>query len=132
PILAEELGLAGAGLVIVLFALILWQGLAVVRRSPDLFVRLLCLSVTLMVVCQAVINLAVVTGSAPTKGIALPLVSAGGTGWLATSAMLGLVAGAERSLARARPEEDAVDQDDDAAPARPVSGRIRPSGKAAA
>lgn len=131
PILAEELGLAGAGLIIVLFAILLWQGMAVVRRSPDLFVRLLCLSVTLMVVCQAVINLAVVTGSAPTKGIALPLVSAGGTGWLATSAMLGLVAGAERALGRQAGQPAAEDDNAAATPAR-VSGRIRPSRKAAA
>ena len=71
---------------------LLWIGLAVVTQSRDAFSRLLGLGILLTVGLQALINLSVVTVLVPTKGIALPLVSAGGTGWIMTAFMLGLVA----------------------------------------
>ena len=92
PIIAEELGLAGAALVVGLFLAVLWIGLGIARQSPHPFGRLVALGVLLTVGLQAVINLAVVTVVVPTKGIALPLISAGGTGWVLTSFALGLVA----------------------------------------
>jgi cell division protein FtsW len=49
---------------------------------------------------QAFINIAVVTGSAPTKGIALPLLSSGGTGWVLTAFCIGLLVSMDRKLAR--------------------------------
>ena len=92
PILSEELGLAGAALTLGLYLTLLWIGLAVVTQSRDAFSRLLGLGILLTVGLQALINLSVVTVLVPTKGIALPLVSAGGTGWIMTAFMLGLVA----------------------------------------
>ena len=92
PILSEELGLAGATLTLGLFLTLLWIGLAVVTQSRDTFSRMLGLGILLTVGLQALINLSVVTVVVPTKGIALPLVSAGGTGWIMTAFMLGLVA----------------------------------------
>ena len=99
PILAEELGLAGAALAVLLYLSLLWAGLGILRATHDVAGRLLVLGVVLMVSTQAVINLAVVTVVAPTKGIALPLISAGGTGWIVTAAMLGLVAAVDRANA---------------------------------
>ena len=92
PIIAEELGLPGAALVVGLFLAILWIGLGIARHCPHPFGRLVALGVLLTLGLQAVINLAVVTVVVPTKGIALPLVSAGGTGWVLTALALGLVA----------------------------------------
>ena len=92
PIIAEELGLAGAALVIGLFLAMLWIGLGIARDSDSPFGRLVALGVLLTVGLQAVINIAVVTVVVPTKGIALPLISAGGTGWIFTAFALGLVA----------------------------------------
>ena len=92
PIVAEELGLAGVALVIGLLLVILWVGLGIVTRSKDAFSRLLGLGVLLTIGGQALMNIAVVTVVVPTKGIALPLLSAGGTGWCVTGFMLGLVA----------------------------------------
>jgi len=92
PIIAEELGLAGAGLVVFLLLVILWVGLGIVKDSRDTFGRLLGLGVLLMVGAQATMNIAVTTVLVPTKGIALPLVSAGGTGWAVTAFALGLLA----------------------------------------
>jgi len=92
PIIAEELGIAGAATIIVLFLVILWVGFAVLRGCGDTFSRLTGLGVLLMLGSQAAMNIAVTTVVVPTKGIALPLVSAGGTGWVMTAGAIGLVA----------------------------------------
>ncbi|MEM1446055.1 MAG: putative peptidoglycan glycosyltransferase FtsW [Planctomycetota bacterium] len=99
PIVAEELGLAGVSLVIGLLLVILWVGLGIVTRCKDAFSRLLGLGVLLTIGGQAVMNIAVVTVVVPTKGIALPLLSAGGTGWCVTGFMLGLVASLDNAAA---------------------------------
>ncbi len=91
-IICEELGLVGAATVVGLYLAILWVGLGIVRDCRDTFARLVGLGVLLTVGLQAAINLAVVTVVVPTKGIALPLVSAGGTGWIMTAFALGLLA----------------------------------------
>ncbi len=100
-IIAEELGLAGCGVVIALYLVLLWAGLQVVRSTPNRFGALLALGITLTIALQATLNIAVVTVTVPTKGIALPLISRGGTGWLATAAALGLVASLDRRNAAA-------------------------------
>lgn len=96
-IICEELGVFGAALVVFLYAALLWCVVSVVRREPSRFLRLVALGVMATVGLQAVINLAVVTGLGPTKGIALPLLSSGGTGWILTAASLGLVIAMDRS-----------------------------------
>lgn len=99
PILAEELGFGGAALVVGLFLTILWVGMGIIKDTPSTFGRLVAIGVLLTVGLQAVINLAVVTVVVPTKGIALPLVSAGGTGWVFTAFALGLVASLDNANA---------------------------------
>lgn len=95
--ICAEMGLAGAALVVFLYMTILWCGIGIVRGSRDMFGRLIVMGIVLTVGLQAVINLAVVTVLVPTKGIALPLMSAGGTGWIMTAFALGLVAGLDTS-----------------------------------
>ncbi len=96
-IVCEELGIAGAALVLGLYGLLIFTGLGVVRRESDRLLKLLGLGVILTISLQAVINLFVVTGMAPTKGIALPLMSSGGTGWILIAACLGLIAAMDRT-----------------------------------
>ena len=91
-VICEELGVMGAAVVIGLFLTILWVGLGIVRDCKDTFGRLVGLGVLLTVGLQAAINIAVVVAVVPTKGIALPLLSSGGTGWIMTAFALGLVA----------------------------------------
>ncbi|MFG0304884.1 MAG: FtsW/RodA/SpoVE family cell cycle protein [Phycisphaerales bacterium JB040] len=98
-IICEELGLAGAVLVIALYLIMLWASIHIARREHRPLLKLLVLGVAATIAVQAAINLVVVTGLGPTKGIALPLLSSGGTGWILTSAMLGLVAATDRTLA---------------------------------
>lgn len=100
PIICEELGVAGAALVVLLFAGLFWSGYAVMREERHPMLRLFTLGVIATVSLQAIMNLAVVTALAPTKGIALPLISSGGTGWILTSFCLGLVI----AIARTQPE----------------------------
>jgi cell division protein FtsW len=99
PILAEELGLAGCAAVVGLLLAILWLGFAVMRDCRDTFSRLLCLGFLLMLGSQAVMNIAVTTVVVPTKGIALPLLSAGGTGWVITAFAIGLIAALDNANA---------------------------------
>ncbi|MEX2215505.1 MAG: FtsW/RodA/SpoVE family cell cycle protein [Phycisphaeraceae bacterium] len=90
-VIANELGLVGVSLVVGLFLAMLWTGLSILKQCPDKFGRLVVLGIIATLVLQALINMAVVTGLVPTKGIALPLLSAGGTGWIVTAFALGLV-----------------------------------------
>jgi cell division protein FtsW len=99
-VICEELGLAGATVVVGLYCGLLLCGWSIVRRCPDPFRRLLGLGILLTLGLQALLNLAVVTGVAPTKGIALPLVSAGGTGWVLTAFSLGLLVAMGREVRR--------------------------------
>jgi len=96
-VICEELGIAGAAVVCTLFAGLFLCGAAIMRRERSSVLRLFTLGVIATIGAQAVINLAVVTGLAPTKGIALPLLSSGGTGWILTSFCLGLIIAIDRT-----------------------------------
>ncbi len=98
-IIAEELGFAGAGLIVALLLTLLWAGWAVAVREESRAMRLFAFGVVATIGVQATINLAAVTGLGPTKGIALPLVSSGGTGWILTAAALGVLVGMDRRRA---------------------------------
>jgi len=88
---AEELGLVGAIFVVALFAVFLWRGMRASWRTEDLFGRYLAVGITIMVVLQAFINISVVLGMMPTKGIPLPLVSYGGSSLFVTLACVGVL-----------------------------------------
>ncbi|HLI30984.1 MAG TPA: putative lipid II flippase FtsW [Terriglobia bacterium] len=81
-VISEELGFIGAVLVVVLFAIILWRGLRAAAYCPDGFGRLLAIGITVLLVGQALVNMSVVIGLLPTKGIPLPFVSYGGSSLL--------------------------------------------------
>jgi cell division protein FtsW len=90
-VIGEELGLIGALVVLLLFMVILWRGVRIALSAHDAFSRMLALGVTLLIAVQGMINMAVVTGLLPTKGIALPLVSYGGSSLVVTMAALGVL-----------------------------------------
>ena len=75
----EELGLLGSIVIIVLFVVLIWRGMVIAFSAPDLFGTLAAFGLTLLIGVQAVINLGVVTGLLPTKGLPLPFISHGGT-----------------------------------------------------
>jgi cell division protein FtsW len=78
-IICEEMGFIGAVVVLALFAIYGWRGLVAALKAPDTFGRLMALGITVMVVGQALVNLSVVLGLVPTKGIPLPFISYGGS-----------------------------------------------------
>ena len=108
-VICEELGIIGGAAVIGLFATLVWQGRKSMMRSNSDLGRLIALGTTLTIGLQAAMNVAVVTVSVPTKGIGLPLVSAGGTGVIFFSVLVGLLV----NVARARPDTDFVSDSDE-------------------
>lgn len=120
-VICEELGLAGAALVIALYTILLWTSVGIIRRTASPLLKLVGLGVIATVVLQASINLVVVTGMGPTKGIALPLLSSGGTGWILTAAMLGLLVAMDAPATLSDPAEDAspFDHQPEVDPAEP-------------
>lgn len=101
-IICEEMGVVGAAVVIALYASLLLCGFSIVKRVGDPFQRLVGLGILMTIGLQALMNIAVVTGSVPTKGIALPLLSSGGTGWVLTAFCIGLLVSMDRELAKAQ------------------------------
>jgi len=90
-VIGEELGLLGALAVVGAFMLVLWRGLRAAWNAPDAFGTLLAAGLTLAVVLQALINVSVVIGLLPTKGIPLPFISAGGSSLLLTLLAVGVI-----------------------------------------
>jgi cell division protein FtsW len=90
-VIAEETGLLGATLVLVCFCVIAWRGLRTAMRAPDSFGAFLALGITMMLVLQAFVNMSVVLGLMPTKGIPLPLVSNGGSSMLINLLAIGVL-----------------------------------------
>jgi len=88
---AEEFGLLGSIIVVTLFAIFLWRGMRTALQTQDLFGRFLAAGITCMVVVQAFINISVVLGLMPTKGIPLPFVSYGGSSLFVTLACVGVL-----------------------------------------
>jgi cell division protein FtsW len=108
--ICEELGIAGALFVIAMYVAMMWIGLDIVKGCKDKFTRLIGLGIMATLGIQAMINLAVVTGLVPTKGIALPLLSAGGTGWIVTAFAMGLVASLDQANALEGLDIDDLDE----------------------
>jgi cell division protein FtsW len=90
-VIAEEQGLVGATLVLIFFAIVIWRGLRAARRAPDAYGSLLATGITAMLGLQALVNISVVLGLVPAKGIALPFVSAGGSSMAASLAATGVL-----------------------------------------
>ena len=90
-VIGEELGLIGATAVLVCFCVIAWRGLRIASKAEDRFGSMVALGVTAMIVVQAFVNMSVVLGLLPTKGITLPLVSSGGSSLLASLIGVGML-----------------------------------------
>jgi cell division protein FtsW len=90
-VISEELGLVGATVVVICFCVVTWRGVRVALRAPDTFGSFLALGLTTMVALQAFVNISVVLGLMPTKGIPLPFVSAGGSSLLINLVGMGIL-----------------------------------------
>jgi cell division protein FtsW len=90
-VIGEELGLIGTTVTLIAFILITWRGLQIASRAPDRFGAFLALGLTAMVAVQAFINMSMVLGLMPTKGIPLPFVSFGGSSLLINLVGMGIL-----------------------------------------
>ncbi|MEK6765302.1 MAG: putative lipid II flippase FtsW [Planctomycetota bacterium] len=90
-IIGEEFGFIGTTCIIIMFALFAWQGIRVCKAVPDAFGFFLALGITVSIALQAAINIAVVTGSIPTKGLPLPFISTGGSSILLSLLGVGIL-----------------------------------------
>jgi len=97
-VIGEELGLGGAILVLALFGVVAARGFRIAVRHPDPFASLLAFGVTLSLVLQGVVNAGVVLGCLPTKGLALPFLSYGGSAMIAALAQVGVLLALARDV----------------------------------
>ena len=90
-VIGEELGLVGAMVMVLLFFIFTLRGIAIANSMEDRFGTFLALGVTLMISLQAVINMGVVLGLLPTKGLTLPFISYGGTSLITNLVGVGIL-----------------------------------------
>lgn len=90
-IVAEEFGFLGAGILIILFLLLLWRCIVIARSTSDVFSKLLVTGIASSILFQAFINIAAISGLMPLTGIPLPFISYGGTALIITFLGLGII-----------------------------------------
>ena len=90
-VIGEELGLIGTTAILICFAVIAYRGLRAALLAPDRFGTLLGIGIAMMLGMQALINMSVVTGLAPTKGLPLPFISQGGSSLLVSLIAMGVL-----------------------------------------
>ncbi|KIN81180.1 stage V sporulation protein E [Clostridium botulinum] len=78
-IIGEELGLIGCIFIVILFSIFIWRGIVIATKAKDTYGTILATGITSIVAVQAIINMAVVTGSMPVTGVPLPFISYGGS-----------------------------------------------------
>jgi len=90
-VVAEELGLFGSILLMGLYATLVWRGLVIARRAPDMLGTLLAAGMTFWIGMEALINMTVMVGLMPFAGNALPFISAGGSNLVSTLCAIGIM-----------------------------------------
>jgi len=106
-VVVEELGLFGAALLMALYAVLVWRGLIIARRAPDMLGTFLASGIAFWVGMEALINMAVMVGLMPFAGNALPFVSAGGSNLVSTLCAMGIMLNISRqSNESVKMEED--------------------------
>jgi len=103
-VIGEELGFVGIVLTCVLFFLLFRTGLQISREAPDLLGSILALGLTMLLSLQALLNMGVVLGLVPTKGMPLPFISYGGSAFTANCMTVGLLMSIARSCEK-RPDK---------------------------
>ncbi len=101
-IICEELGIVGGLAIILLYVLLLWRLFVVAINAKDLFGSLICVGIMVHIAMQVLINIAVVTNTIPSTGIALPFISYGGTSLVVLMAEMGIALSVSNRIEYAR------------------------------
>jgi cell division protein FtsW len=96
PIICEELGLIGGCFIILLFIIFVWRGIKTAVTAKDMFGNILAIGITSVISVQAIINIAVVTGSMPVTGVPLPFISYGGSALVFNMFAIGILLNVSR------------------------------------
>lgn len=99
-VLGEEFGFIGAASITIIFMIFIWRGISIARRSENRFGALFATGLTLIIGLQTFINIGVVTGFLPTKGITLPFLSYGGSSLVISLVCVGILLNISRSAKR--------------------------------
>jgi len=97
-VIGEELGLIGCTLIIIVFLIFIWRGIRIAINAKDTFGTLLAIGITAVIAIQAIINIAVVTGSMPVTGVPLPFISYGGSSLLINMVAMGVLLNISRQI----------------------------------
>lgn len=100
-IIGEELGLIGCVFIIALFIIFIWRGIQISSKARDTYGMILAIGITSVIAVQAVINIAVVTGSMPVTGVPLPFISSGGSSLVINLIAMGILLNISRQSKRA-------------------------------
>jgi cell division protein FtsW len=106
-VVGEETGVLGASGLVILFSLLAWRGLGIARRAPDSLGMLLAAGLSIWIVMEAFINMAVMVGLLPFAGNALPFISSGGSSLVVSLAAIGILMNISRM---AKQKEDQVER----------------------
>ena len=104
-VIVEELGLFGALCLIGLYGILLWRGLVIASRAPDLLGSIMAAGLTFWIIIEALINMTMIIGLIPVAGNALPFVSAGGSNLVSTLAAIGILLGISRQSGQKVPAD---------------------------
>jgi cell division protein FtsW len=105
-VIAEELGLFGASVIVLLFLFLLWRGLYIANQAPDLLGKLLAAGITIWIFIEAAINICVMVNILPIAGNALPFISAGGSSMVTVLAGVGFILNVSRATANQKNKEE--------------------------
>lgn len=97
-IIGEEIGLIGCLFIIGLFLIFIWRGVKVAMKARDTYGKLLAMGITSIIAVQAIINIAVVTGSMPVTGVPMPFISYGGTSLVINLTAMGILLNISRQV----------------------------------
>ena len=97
-IIGEEVGLIGCLFIIGLFLIFIWRGVKVAMNARDTYGKLLAMGITSIIAVQAIINIAVVTGSMPVTGVPMPFISYGGTSLVINLTAMGILLNISRQV----------------------------------
>ena len=97
-ILGEELGLIGMVIIIILFLILIWRGVVIATKAPDMFSGLLATGITMLIAVQIILNIAIITSCFPVTGMPVPFMSYGGTSMIIFMASTGILLNISRHI----------------------------------
>jgi cell division protein FtsW len=101
-VIAEETGLLGASVVVSLYLILLWRGMEIARRAPDMLGKLLASGMTIWIIVEALVNISVLVNLLPFAGNALPFISLGGSSMVTSMIAIGIILNVSRTAEKGK------------------------------